>query len=117
MGDLFDFWFEYKHSIPKGFTRFLGKLAQICDSGIPVNVFIGNHDMWMFGYLESEIGVNIIRKPIDIELNGKLFHLAHGDGLGPGDRGYKFIKKVFASKICQWLFARIHPNTGMGIAN
>ena len=117
MGDLFDFWFEYKHTIPKGFTRFLGKLAQICDSGIPVNVFIGNHDMWMFGYLETELGVNIIREPIDIELNGKLFHLAHGDGLGPGDRGYKFIKKVFASKICQWLFARIHPNTGIGIAN
>ena len=117
MGDLFDFWFEYKHSIPKGFTRFLGKLAQICDSGIPVHVFIGNHDMWMFGYLESEIGVNIIRKPIDIELNGKLFHLAHGDGLGPGDRGYKMIKKIFASKTCQWLFARIHPNTGISIAN
>ena len=117
MGDLFDFWFEYKHSIPKGFTRFLGKLAEIIDNGTPVHVFTGNHDMWMFGYLEKEIGVSIIRHPIDIEVNGKLFHLAHGDGLGPGDQGYKFIKKVFANKICQWLFARIHPNTGIGIAN
>ena len=117
MGDLFDFWFEYKHSIPKGFTRFLGKLANISDRGIAIHVFTGNHDMWMFGYLETELGVNIIRDAIDVEINGKLFHLAHGDGLGPGDRGYKFIKKVFASKICQWLFARIHPNTGIGIAN
>jgi len=95
----------------------LGKIAEVCDSGIPVSVFTGNHDMWMFDYLRDELGVNIYRKPIVREFSGKKFFLAHGDGLGPGDQGYKFIKKVFANPLCQWLFARIHPNTGLGIAN
>ena len=117
MGDMFDFWFEYKTTVPKGFTRLLGKIAEVCDSGIPVSVFTGNHDMWMFDYLRDELGVNIYRKPIVREFSGKKFFLAHGDGLGPGDQGYKFIKKVFANPLCQWLFARIHPNTGLGIAN
>lgn len=117
MGDMFDFWFEYRKAIPKGFTRLLGKIAEISDSGIPVYLFTGNHDMWMFDYLQDELGVTIYRKPITREYNGKKFFLAHGDGLGPGDRGYKFIKKVFASPLLQWMFARIHPNTGIGIAN
>jgi len=117
MGDMFDFWFEYKNAVPKGFTRLLGKLAEICDSGIPVYLFTGNHDMWMFDYLQDELGVIIYRKPVVKEFNGKKFFLAHGDGLGPGDRGYKFIKKVFANPLLQWMFARIHPNTGIGIAN
>jgi UDP-2,3-diacylglucosamine hydrolase len=117
MGDMFDFWFEYKNAVPKGFTRLLGKLAEICDSGIPVYLFTGNHDMWMFDYLQDELGVIIYRKPVVKEFNGKKFFLAHGDGLGPGDRGYKFIKKVFANPFLQWMFARIHPNTGIGIAN
>lgn len=117
MGDMFDFWFEYRTAVPKGFTRLLGKIAEICDSGIPVSVFTGNHDMWMFDYLRDELGVNIYRKPITREFSGKKFFLAHGDGLGPGDHGYKFIKKVFANPLSQWLFARIHPNTGIGIAN
>lgn len=117
MGDMFDFWFEYKNAVPKGFTRLLGKIAEICDSGIPVYLFTGNHDMWMFDYLQDELGVIIYRKPVIKEYNGKSFFLAHGDGLGPGDRGYKFIKKVFANKFLQWMFARIHPNTGIGIAN
>ncbi len=117
MGDMFDFWFEYKNAVPKGFTRLLGKLAEICDSGIPVYLFTGNHDMWMFDYLQDELGVIIYRKPVVKEFNGKKFFLAHGDGLGPGDNGYKFIKKVFANPLLQWMFARIHPNTGIGIAN
>ena len=117
MGDMFDFWFEYKNAVPKGFTRLLGKIAEICDSGIPVYLFTGNHDMWMFDYLQDELGVTIYRKPVVREFNGKKFFLAHGDGLGPGDRGYKFIKKVFANPFLQWMFARIHPNTGIGIAN
>jgi UDP-2,3-diacylglucosamine hydrolase len=117
MGDMFDFWFEYRNTVPKGFTRLLGKIAEICDSGIPVSVFTGNHDMWMFDYLQDELGVNIFRKPVVREFYGKRFFLAHGDGLGPGDHGYKFIKKIFANPLCQWLFARIHPNTGIGIAN
>jgi UDP-2,3-diacylglucosamine hydrolase len=117
MGDLFDFWFEYKHTVPKGFTRLLGKIAELTDSGIPVTFFTGNHDMWMFDYFSKELGVSIYREPITREYNGKKFYLGHGDGLGPGDYGYKFIKKVFANPLCQWLFARLHPNFAMGMAN
>ena len=117
LGDLFDFWFEYKFTIPKGFTRFLGKLAELSDQGIHIHIFTGNHDMWMFDYLEKELGVKIIRQPTDFIFNGKSFHIAHGDGLGPGDYMYKFIKKVFSNKFCQWLFARIHPNLSFRIAN
>jgi UDP-2,3-diacylglucosamine hydrolase len=117
VGDIFDFWFEYKHSIPKGFVRLQGKLAQLVDSGIEVIFFIGNHDMWMFDYFEQEIGVKIYRKERPFELMGTKFFIGHGDGLGPGDRGYKFIKKVFANKFCQWCFARLHPNLGIGMAN
>jgi len=117
VGDLFDFWFEYKYTVPKGFTRFLGKLANICDKGIKVNVFTGNHDMWMYDYLEKEIGVTIHRKPILKTFYGKQFLIGHGDGLGPGDHKYKFLKNFFASSICQWLFARIHPNFAFGMAN
>ena|SRR6218665_2470620 len=117
MGDVFDFWFEYKHAVPKGFIRLLGKIAEISDAGIPVHFFTGNHDMWMFDYLPHELGITIHRAPITRTFNGKKFYLGHGDGLGPGDRGYKFIKKVFANKFCQWLFARLHPNLGIGMAN
>lgn len=117
MGDIFDFWFEYRHAVPKGFIRLLGKIAEITDSGIPVHFFTGNHDMWMFDYLPKEIGIAIHREPVTRIFNGKKFYLGHGDGLGPGDRGYKFIKKVFANKFCQWLFARLHPNLGIGLAN
>ena len=117
VGDLFDFWFEYKFTVPKGYVRFLGKIAELTDSGIPVHFFTGNHDMWMFDYLPQEIGVEIHRDNITRDFNGKRFYIGHGDGLGPGDRKYKFLKNFFASKTCQWLFARIHPNLGMGIAN
>ncbi|MBN8695569.1 MAG: UDP-2,3-diacylglucosamine diphosphatase [Bacteroidetes bacterium] len=117
MGDMFDFWFEYKYAAPKGFVRLLGKIAEITDSGIPVTFFTGNHDMWMFDYLPREIGVTIYKDPIEKEFNGKKFFLGHGDGLGPGDKGYKFIKKIFSNRFCQWLFARIHPNFGIGMAN
>ena len=116
MGDVFDFWFEYRHSAPKGYVRLLGKIAEITDSGIPVSFFTGNHDMWMFEYLPKEIGITIHREPIIREFYGKRFFLGHGDGLGPGDHGYKFIKKVFASPVSHWLFARFHPNFGMGMA-
>jgi UDP-2,3-diacylglucosamine hydrolase len=117
LGDLFDFWFEYKHAVPRGFTRLLGKLSELTDSGIPVHVFTGNHDMWIFDYLPSECGIILHRKPIERVWNGKKFYIGHGDGLGPGDHGYKFIKKVFASKVCQWLFARLHPNFGIWLAS
>lgn len=117
VGDIFDFWFEYKQVIPRGFTRFFGKIAELADSGINVVFFTGNHDMWMFNYLEIELGVTIVREKIEIEINDKSFLIAHGDGLGPGDRGYKIIKSIFSNKICQWLFARLHPNFGIGLAN
>ena len=117
VGDIFDFWFEYKSSIPKGYTRFFGKIAELSDSGTEIIFFTGNHDMWMFDYLEKELLVKIIREKIEIEIEGKSFLIAHGDGLGPGDYGYKFIKKIFSNKLCIWMFARLHPNFGIGLAN
>ena len=116
LGDIFDFWFEYKTVVPKGYVRLLAKLANLVDDGIEINIIRGNHDMWMYDYLPKEIGVNILEDKTILSENGKQIFLAHGDGLGPGDLGYKLIKKVFASKICQWLFARLHPNFGIGIA-
>lgn len=116
VGDIFDFWFEYKHAIPKGFIRLQSKIIEITDKGIPVHFFLGNHDMWMFDYFKKELGVEIHSDEIEIEINGKTFYIAHGDGLGPGDKGYKFLKKVFRNKFCQWAFARLHPNIGIGLA-
>ncbi|NRB62889.1 MAG: UDP-2,3-diacylglucosamine diphosphatase [Saprospiraceae bacterium] len=117
VGDLFDFWFEYHSVIPKGYTRFLGKLAELRDHHIPIYIFTGNHDMWIFSYFEEELGIPTYREPIRIRINDKQFMIGHGDGLGPGDYGYKFIKRVFAHPFAQWLFARLHPNFGIGLAN
>jgi UDP-2,3-diacylglucosamine hydrolase len=117
MGDVFDFWFEYKTVVPRGYIRFLGQLAGLADAGIKLYFFKGNHDMWMFDYFERELGATIISNELVIERSGKKFYLHHGDGLGPGDRFYKILKKIFRSRLCQWLFARIHPNFGVGIAN
>ena len=116
LGDIFDFWFEYKHAVPKGFVRLQGKLAELADEGIRLHYFTGNHDMWVFDYLPKEIGMTLYRKPIQKEISGKKFYIGHGDALGPGDHGYKFVKKIFTSKICQWLFAWIHPNCGIALA-
>lgn len=116
MGDIFDFWFEYDTVIPKGFIRLQGKLAQLSDAGIQITFFKGNHDMWMFDYFKQELGVNIISDELVLERNGKRFYLHHGDGLGPGDSGYKRLKRFFRSPLCQWLFARIHPNLSFKIA-
>jgi UDP-2,3-diacylglucosamine hydrolase len=117
MGDVFDFWFEYKTVVPKGFIRLLGKLAELSDAGTKLYFFKGNHDMWMFDYFEIELNATIVSNELVIERSGKKFYLHHGDGLGPGDEMYKVLKKIFRSGFCQWLFARIHPNLGMGIAN
>lgn len=116
LGDIFDFWFEYGTVVPKGYTRLLGRLADLRDKGLEIYYFTGNHDMWSFGYFEEELGIPIIRKPITREWNGKRFLIGHGDGLGPGDYGYKRIKRIFASKLCQWAFKWIHPDIGMRIA-
>lgn len=116
LGDTFDFWFEYKEVIPKNYTRLLGKLAEICDSGKPVHMFTGNHDLWMFGYLEKEIGVQVHKAPIVREWDGKKFFIGHGDGLGPGDNGYKFLKKIFTHPFFQACFRCIHPDWGIKLA-
>lgn len=113
MGDIFDFWHEYKRVVPKGFTRFLGKLAEISDNGTKIHFFTGNHDIWAYDYLPNEINLTLYRKPVIRELNGLKFYLAHGDGLGPKDYGYKILKVIFTNKIAQWLFARIHPNAAL----
>lgn len=117
VGDIFDFWFEYKHAIPRGFVRLQAKIAAFTDAEIPVHFFTGNHDMWVFDYLPKELGLVVHKAPIQRTFGSKKFYIGHGDGLGPGDRGYKFLKKIFASRICQWLFARLHPNFGIGLAN
>lgn len=112
MGDVFDFWFEYKYVIPKGYVRLLGKIAEITDAGIPVHLFRGNHDIWAFDYLDKELNVQLHRKPVIREFSGKKLFLAHGDGLGPGDTGYKMLKKVFEFKPNQFLFRWLHPDIG-----
>jgi UDP-2,3-diacylglucosamine hydrolase len=117
LGDLFDFWFEYKHVVPKGYVRLLGTMANICDQGIPISIFTGNHDMWMFGYLEKEIGVKMYHRPKIYTWNTKKLMIGHGDGLGPGDKGYKMLKKLFSNKLAQWGFRILHPGFGIGIAN
>src|SRR6478609_163845 len=117
VGDLFDFWYEYKTVVPKGYTRILGKLAEITDSGIPISFFVGNHDMWMRGYFEKELNIPVYHEPKTFYFNDKKFLIGHGDGLGPNDHGYKFIKKIFRNPACQWLFGLLHPSIGIGIAN
>lgn len=117
VGDIFDFWYEYRKVVPKGFVRLLGKLAELTDSGIPVHFFVGNHDMWMKGYFEKELNIPVYYEPKEFRRNGKNFLIGHGDGLGPADHGYKFIKKVFRNPVCQWLFGILPPAIGMGLAN
>lgn len=117
LGDQFDFWFEYKHTIPKGYIRFLGKLAELKDQGLPIYFFTGNHDMWMFDYFEKELDIPVIRHPVTVTLNETRLYIGHGDGLGPADRTYKLLKKMFQSRTCQWLFGRIHPDLGLGLAH
>lgn len=114
LGDLFDFWFEYKTVVPKGFTRVLGKIAEIADSGIPIYFFTGNHDMWVRDYFQSELGVKVISKPQQFNINEKNFFIGHGDGLGPGDTSYKLMKKfVTGNRFFKWCFRLIHPDIGI----
>ena len=116
LGDLFDFWFEYNTVVPKGFTRTLGKLAEITDSGIPVYYFVGNHDLWMNGYFEEELNIPVYHKPQIFEIVGKKFFIGHGDGLGPGDKGFKRMKKVFTNPVSKWFFRWLHPDLGVRMA-
>ena len=116
MGDLFDFWFEYKTVIPKGFTRTLGKLAELSDSGISIFYFVGNHDLWMNGYFEEELNIPVYHKPQQYNINGTSFFIGHGDGLGPEDKGYKRMKKVFTNPVAKWFFRWLHPDIGVRLA-
>ena len=146
VGDIFDFWFEYKNVVPKGFIRLLGKLAELSDSGIEIIIFSGNHDIWMFDYFTKEMGIKVYREAKEYMIinneqriiNGdnsqaerrplttpehqtsnpeqRTFYIVHGDGLGPGDYGYKYLKKIFESKILQWAFSWLHPHIGISLA-
>ncbi len=116
LGDLFDFWFEYKKVVPKGFIRVLGKLAEIRDSGIPIYFFVGNHDLWMNDYFETELNIPVYHNPKEFTFNNKTFLIGHGDGLGPGDNGYKRMKKVFTNSFSKWLYRWLHPDIGVQMA-
>lgn len=116
LGDVFDYWFEYRKVVPRGFVRFIGKLAELSDRGIGIHIFTGNHDVWFFDYFPEEIHATIHREPVVISLGTKKAFLAHGDGLNPGDRGYLFLKSMFNSKFLQWCWARIHPNGSAAFA-
>ena len=113
LGDMFDFWYEWRYAVPKGYTRFLGKLSELTDMGVEVHYFTGNHDIWMYGYLESECGVTVHREPVTMEIYDKVFFLAHGDGLGDPDRKFKLIRAVFHNRLCQRLFSMLHPRWSM----
>lgn len=116
MGDLFDFWHEWQFVVPKGFVRVLGKLAELKDQGIDLYFFVGNHDLWMKDYFEKELGIPVFFEKRYATISGKRFILAHGDGLGPGDKGYKRMKKVFTNPLAQWLFKWLHPDISMRLA-
>lgn len=116
LGDLFDFWFEYDRVVPKGFVRTLGKIAELTDSGIPVYFFVGNHDLWMRDYFSKELNIPVFHSPQVVECNEKRFLIGHGDGLGPGDIGYKRMKRVFTCGVSKWIFKWLHPDIGVRLA-
>jgi len=117
LGDIFDFWWEYKLVVPRGFTRFLGTVSSITDSGIPVHFFTGNHDMWVGDYLSSECGITVHTGPLTAIFNGKKFYLAHGEGLGTRDLFYKILLSIFHNKPLQVLYSALHPAIGVGIGH
>ena len=117
VGDIFDFWFEYKTVVPKGFVRILGTLAQMADEGIHLHIFTGNHDLWMQDYLSNELNAKVYFEPQQFTIQNTQFLIGHGDGLGPGDKGYKRLKKIFTNPVCQWLFRWLHPDAGIQLAN
>ena len=117
VGDMFDFWFEYRRVVPRGYVRLLGKLAELTDAGTQLHFFVGNHDMWMKDYFQKELNIPVYFKPQIFSINNFSFYIGHGDGLGPGDHGYKMMKKVFRSPVCQWLFSILPPVIGVGLAH
>jgi len=117
LGDIFDFWFEYRKSAPQGFTRFLGKLAELSDEGVEIHYFTGNHDIWVFDYLPEEIGLILHKEPYLAAIDGKVFYIAHGDGLGDRSLSFKVIRRIFHNRICQFLYRAIHPDLGIWIGH
>lgn len=117
LGDIFDFWWEYRLVVPKGFTRLLGTVSSLTDSGIPVHFFTGNHDMWIGNYLSEECGMTLHTAPITSDFDGKKFHLAHGEGLGTKERGYKILLSIFRNKTLQKMYSALHPSIGVGIGH
>lgn len=115
-GDLFDYWFEYRSVIPQGYTRALGALAAVVDGGVDVHLVGGNHDWWGGRYLEEEVGLKLHYDPVDLTLAGRTVHAAHGDGLGPGDLGYKALKAVIRSRPFRWAYRWLHPDLGGFVA-
>lgn len=113
LGDIFDFWFEYRNAVPKGFTRLLGKLSELTDNGVAVHFFTGNHDIWCKDYLTKECGVIMHYEPEVVEIEGKTFFLAHGDGLGDRSKSFKFLRVIFHNPFCQWMFRWLHPDLGL----
>lgn len=117
MGDIFDYWYEYKYVVPKGFTRLLGKLAEVTDSGVEVHFFIGNHDIWLTDYLSKECGMILHFEPLIVDIKGRKFFLAHGDGLGDDSRLFHFLRKVFHNKFLRKCFSAIHPRWTVPLAH
>jgi UDP-2,3-diacylglucosamine hydrolase len=117
LGDMFDFWYEYRKVVPKGYVRLLGTLASLADTGLPIHFFAGNHDMWVRDYFQTELGIQVHHEPLRITIGAKRFLIGHGDGLGPGDHGYKLLKKVFRNPVCQWAFGILPPAIGIGVAD
>ena len=113
LGDIFDFWYEYKEVVPKGFTRFLGKISELSDKGVNIHLILGNHDMWVLDYFQKELGINVYDSSIKLKLNNNLLLVGHGDGIGEGDLGYKLLKLIFKNKILKFLFRWIHPDIGV----
>jgi len=116
VGDIFDFWYEYNHAVPKGYIRFLGKVSRLIEQGIQIYFFTGNHDLWMYSYFQEELGITVYNNPIELQINDKHMLVGHGDGLGPGDTFYKILKKIFTNRVTQWLFKWVHPDVGIALA-
>ena len=115
LGDVFDFWWEYKHVVSKGYVRVLGALAQLIDSGVAVHFYKGNHDRWSFGYLEKEIGVHLHHKPTVIKIGETRFCLGHGDGMESAGRSARLLNNLFSAPVFQRCFAAIHPRWGVAL--
>ncbi|MCH5226478.1 MAG: UDP-2,3-diacylglucosamine diphosphatase [Muribaculaceae bacterium] len=109
LGDILDYWYEYKYVVPRGYVRFFGKLAELADAGIKIVWMKGNHDIWIFDYLPAELGIEVKDGTLVEEIHGKKFFLTHGDGVGKIDPKFRLIRSVFRNKFCQWMFSGIHP--------